>query len=180
MTDGQADDDLSRAEDDPTGWAIRREYRSTYRDTLTGGETLVAGRWWTIDETRPLPDRNRPFELSLDEDVAAELRVELGDTITWDVQGVRIASVITSLRSVDWARLEPNFFAVFEPDALRSAPQMWVLLASADSAQERALLQRDLVISYPNISTIDLTLIQRALDDVVGRVSMVVGFLAGF
>jgi hypothetical protein len=28
------------------GWARRREYRSTYRDSLTGGETLVAGRMW--------------------------------------------------------------------------------------------------------------------------------------
>lgn len=174
-------DEFDEAREDPSGWATRREYRSTYRDTLTAGETLVSGTWWDADDSPAAsPAGGGPFEVSLDQDVASELRVGLGDTITWDVQGVRVPTIITSLRSIDWARLEPNFFAVFEPAALRAAPQMWVLLARADSAETRGLLQRDLVMRYPNVSTIDLTLIQRALDEVIGRVSMVVRFLAGF
>ncbi|NIR28935.1 MAG: hypothetical protein GWO39_04270, partial [Gammaproteobacteria bacterium] len=54
--------------------------------------------------------------------MAAELRVGLGDRITWDVQGVRVDTRITSVRRVDWARFEPNFFVVFEPRALEAAP----------------------------------------------------------
>lgn len=172
-----ADEEAAQAEEDPVGWATRREYRSTYRDTLTAGETLVAGEWRMEEAAK---SAEGPWDLSLDRDVASELNVEVGDRIDWDVQGVRVGTVITSLRSIDWARLEPNFFAVFEPAALRAAPQMWVLLARADSVQERAILQRDLVTRHPNVSAIDLTLIQRALDDVIGRVSMVVRFLAGF
>ena len=52
----------------------------------------------------------------------------IGDRIEWDGQGVRIPTRVTSLREVDWARFEPNFFAVFPPAALEGAPQTWVLL----------------------------------------------------
>src|SRR5690606_5743801 len=96
------------------GWATRREYRSTYRDTLQTSETLVAGEWWGADQS---PGRD-VYEVSLDRDVAAELGVGLGDRIDWDVQGIRVPTTITSLRMVDWARMEPNFYAVFEPAAL--------------------------------------------------------------
>jgi putative ABC transport system permease protein len=57
---------------------------------------------------------------------------------------------------------------------------MWVLLARGDSANTRALAQRDVVTRYPNVSAIDLTLVQRALDDVLGRISLVIRFLAAF
>jgi putative ABC transport system permease protein len=160
----------------PQGWAVRREYRSTFRDTINATETLVAGRWWGAGQQGP----RDVYEVSLDRDVAVELGVDLGDRIDWDVQGVRIPTEVTSLRTIDWARLEPNFFAVFEPAALAAAPQMWVLLARADEEGARSAVQRDIVVNYPNVAAIDLTLVQRALDDVVGRVSLVIRFLAGF
>ncbi len=161
----------------PRNWAVRREYRSTYRDTLTSSEELVAGEWW--DSERETQGRE-PFEVSLETEIAEQLGVDVGDRIDWDVQGVIVPSVVTSLRAVDWARLEPNFFAVFEPAALLEAPQMGVLLARAEDAAVRAAVQRDVVASHSNVSVIDLTLVQRALDEVVGRVSLVVRFLAGF
>ncbi len=167
-----------------TGWAARREYRSTFRDTLQASETIVAGRWWTIDRAASdaSASRSRPerFEVSLDRDVAAELGVGVGDDIDWDVQGVRVPTTVTSLRLVDWARLEPNFYAVFEPDALAGAPGMWIFLGRSEDPAARAIAQRDIVTEFPNVASIDLTLIQRALDDVVGRISLVIRFLAGF
>src|SRR5690606_5542367 len=48
------DDELTASDDErPRGWAVRREYRSTFRDTLTTSETLVAGQWWSTGRTRP-------------------------------------------------------------------------------------------------------------------------------
>src|SRR5690606_36572929 len=104
----------------------------------------------------------------------------IGDRVDWDVQGVYVPSVVASLRAVDWARLVPNFFAVFEPDALEYAPQMWVLLARGEDAEARGLAQRDVVADHSNVSAIDLTLVQAALDEVIGRVSLVIRFLAAF
>ena len=42
------------------------------------------------------------------------MRLTLGDIVTWDVQGVEIPTRVTSSRDVNWARFEPNFFAVFD------------------------------------------------------------------
>jgi putative ABC transport system permease protein len=172
--DDEPGDDQNRRP--PGGWAVRREYRSTYRDTINTSELLIAGRWW--DPGRR--ERRDVYEVSLEREVAEELGVEIGDRIDWDVQGVAVPSVVSSIRQVDWARLEPNFFAVFEPAALLDAPQMWVFLTRAEDATERAMAQRDVVQRFPNVSVIDLTLVQRALDDVIGRVALAIRFLAGF
>ena len=160
----------------PEGWAVRREYRSTFRDTLVGSERLVRGAWWDRDAGVP----NGPAPVSLEEDIAGDLAVGLGDRIVWDVQGVRIPTQVASIREVDWARFEPNFFAVFPPAVLSAAPHTWVLLARVPEERDRALLQARAVQRFPNVSAVDLTQVQRALDQVLDRVAAVVQFLAGF
>jgi putative ABC transport system permease protein len=106
--------------------------------------------------------------------------VELGDEIVWDVQGVRVPTRVTSVRDVDWQRLEPNFFAVFPVKVLEDAPHTWVLLARSPDAPARARVQRDVVRGFPNVAILDLTQVQAALDDVLGRVAAVIRFLAAF
>jgi putative ABC transport system permease protein len=161
----------------PEGWAVRREYRSTYRDSVVGSEKLVEGSFWRAGEARR---PGEPAPVSLEKGIAEDLRVGVGDLVTWDVQGVQVPTRVTSLREVDWARLEPNFFAVFPADALAGAPQTWVVMASAPDAAARARAQRDVVRAYPNVASVDLTEVQAALDDVLGRISLVIRFLAGF
>ncbi|CAA9331518.1 MAG: ABC transporter, fused permease protein [uncultured Gemmatimonadetes bacterium] len=161
----------------PEGWALRREYRSTFRDHLIGSEKLAEGKLWAPGGGGA---RGGLAEVSIDGTITEDLAVELGDTIVWDVQGVRIATRITSIRNVDWQRLEPNFFAVFPTRVLRSAPQTWVLLARAPDAAARARVQRDVVRRYSNVAVLDLTEVQAAVDEVLGRVAAVIRFLAGF
>jgi putative ABC transport system permease protein len=156
-------------------WALRREYRNTYRDTLVDSEELLAGEWWT--EPRPAGALPR---ISIEEEVAGELGVGIGDRITWNVQGVEMETRITSLRRVAWARFAPNFFVVFEPGVLERAPQTFVTLTRIDDPTRRAELQRDVVLAHPNVSALDLTLVQRAMDDVLRTVSLAVRFMALF
>ena len=44
-TDGQEREEEERPTR-PEGWALRREYRSTYRDSLATSERVVEGHWW--------------------------------------------------------------------------------------------------------------------------------------
>ena len=158
-------------------WALRREYRSSYRDTLVASERLTAGRWFDGGESGGgdvLPS------VSMERELAGELGVTIGDTIVWDVQGVRIATRVANLREVNWARFEPNFFVVFEPGVLERAPQSHVLLTQASDAMARARLQRQVVDRFPNISSIDLALIQEALQRILARVSLAIRFMALF
>lgn len=159
-------------------WAVRREYRSSYRDTLTGTETVVQGKWW--DRDIGTPPRGAPAQVSLEADIALDLGVTLGDEIVWDVQGAEIKSRVASLREVNWGRFETNFFAVFQPGVLEQAPQMFVTLVRVDSAAIRGRLQRTMAERYPNITALDLSQIQQALDAILDRGALIVRFLAGF
>lgn len=167
----------------PELWALRRQYRNTFRQELGAAEELVAGRWWdgspgseddTEVDTGGLPG------VSLERDISEDLRTELGDTITWEVAGREISTVVTSIRSVDWNRLEPNFFAVVEPGAMDEAPHTVIMVARIPDAEARAAFQRKLVSAFPNVSALDFSRVQQAIDDILGRVRQAVAFLGGF
>jgi putative ABC transport system permease protein len=87
---------------------------------------------------------------------------------------------VRSLRTVNFARFEPNFFVVFPDGPLRDAPQMFVVLSRVEDAQERARFQRRLVERFPNVTAIDLSLVQQTIERVLSRVSMAVRFMAVF
>ena len=163
------------------GWAIRREYRSTYRDSSTAGETITSGKWFS---PRPAADSvltpGDTGEVSLDAGVAGELKVGVGDEITWNVQGVDIPTRVTSLRDVKWTRFEPNFFAVFPSRVLRAAPHQFTVLASVPGATNVAVLQRDVVHRFPNVSSIDLSLVTETIGKIISRVATAVRFMALF
>ncbi len=155
------------------GWAFRREYRSSYRNYLTDTETLLAGTFTpAVPRGTPVPP------ISLEEEIAAELGVTLGDTLVWDVQGVEIPTVVGSIRRVDWRRFRTNFFVLFPQGVLEEAPQMFVLLVRADSASPR--IQRAVIEAFPNVSAIDLQLILNVADEIFGRIALVLQFMALF
>jgi putative ABC transport system permease protein len=159
------------------GWALRREFRSTYRDKPAASETITDGKWFSAEALKAPQDTG---EVSLEEGIAKELNVKLGDVITWNVQSVDIPTRITSLRKVVWTRFEPNFFAVFAPPVLRDAPKQYVMLAQVKDQATLPLLQRSVVNRFPNISSIDLTAIKRTVDRIVARVSLAIRFMALF
>ena len=153
-------------------WALRREFRSTFRDTLTESERIVAGRWFAPSRSDNLG------EVSLDTTVAGELGVRLNDTITWNVQGVLIPTLVTSYREVKWQSFSPNFFAVFNTASLDKAPKQYAILVRAPDASAIAHLQRDVVAGFPSVSSLDLTLVQQTVTSVLGKVTMAIRFLA--
>ncbi len=156
-------------------WVVRREYRSTYRDTLVASERVVAGRWWSA-----VRDRSAPAQVSLEQEIARDLGVRVGDEIVWDVQGVALPSRVASLREVEWARFEPNFFAVFAPGALDEAPRTYVTLTRVDRPAARGIFQRQLAERFGNVSVLDLTVLQETLERLIGRVTLAIRFLALF
>ena len=159
------------------GWALRREYRSTFRDTVTNGEKIVEGKWFSAAALKGESDTG---EVSFEKDVADELRIKLGDVVTWNVQGVEIPARVTSLREVTWERFEPNFFAVFASPVMRNAPKQHVILASVSGSPVVAALQRDVVQRFPNVSSVDLSLIRQTIEKIVAKVSTAIRFMALF
>ena len=158
-------------------WALRREYRSTYRDTLTASEKITQGKWFSREALAAHRDTG---EVSIAGDVAEELRLHVGDVVTWDVQGVQVPTRVTSLREVTWTRFQPNFFAVFSPPSLEAAPKQYVFLTTVNGAGAVARLQRDIVSRFPNVSSIDLSLIKDAVERISAKVTAAIRFMALF
>jgi putative ABC transport system permease protein len=96
------------------------------------------------------------------------------------VQGIRIPTRVASLREVDWARFEPNFFVVFEPGSLEGAPHTLVTLTRIERPTDRGAFQRRLAERLPNVTTLDLSVVQEALEQLVDRVVLAIRFMAGF
>ncbi len=154
----------------------RREYRSTYRDTLVKSETMTAGQWF---DKAPAPPAGMS-RVSLDESIASELMVKVGDQLTWNVQGAMVKTVVSSTRKVNFARFEPNFFVVFEPSAISDAPKQFAVIASVSGDSAVATLQRDVVRKYPNVSSLDISLITRTIGNILEKVSDAIRFMAVF
>jgi putative ABC transport system permease protein len=161
---------LAEHSDGGRGWVFRREYRSTFNDHLRDGERITAGHWVSqvaADSTNAVP-------ISLEQEIAQDLEVGLGDELVFDVQGVPVVTRVTSLREVEWRRIQPNFFVVFPRGVLESAPAMHVLVTRVGSSQDSARMQRAVVKAFPNVSVIDLTLVLQTVDAILGKISFVI------
>ena len=156
-------------------WALRREYRSTYRNHLTGTEKIIEGTW-----QGKVPPNTQPIPISLEKGIAESLQVSLGDELEFELQGVALPVRVGSIREVDWQRVQPNFFTVFPAGVLESAPQFYAIVTRADSSQVSADVQRRVVERFPNVSMVDLALVLNTLDSILGRVSSAIRFVALF
>ena len=167
-------DELQKLREGEHGnWALRREYRCTYRDHLSDAETLVEG---SLQPRAAGSD----IRVSLEQRIARELKVAVGDRITFDVQGIPVEVTVGSIRSVAWRTFQPNFFVLFPAGVLEDAPQFHVIVTRTDSREQSAELQRDLVRRFPNVSAIDLSLVLDTIDSVLNRLTFVIRFMALF
>ena len=157
-------------------WALNREYRVTYRDSMLESETLVAGQWH--EAVRSAEDT---VFISLEERFGREdLKLEIGDPLSFNVQGKLIAARVGSFRKIDFGRFQTNFMVVFPTGVLESAPQFHVVVTRTASIETSAKFQRSVVEKFPNVSVIDLTLVLNTIDEVLNKVSFVIRFMALF
>ncbi|HSL18412.1 MAG TPA: FtsX-like permease family protein [Methylomirabilota bacterium] len=135
-------------------WVLTREQRLTSLETLPDDNVVVEGALWSH------PDR---AEVSVERDFAADLGVGVGDTLTFDVQGVPLELLVSSLRTVEWESFAINFFLVVEPGVLERAPRFRIAAARLDAAAELPLQDR-LAAAFPNVTVLRL---REVLDKVV-------------
>jgi putative ABC transport system permease protein len=156
-------------------WTLRREYRSTFRGALANTETVTAGEFvGRVSGTETV------IPISMEEGLAKDMQIGLGDELEFDVQGVPLKARVASLRRVDWKRLSPNFFVVFPEGVLEAAPKFHLVAAHAADAGESARVQQAVVAAFPNVSALDLALVMKTLDGIFSKVQFVVQFMSLF
>ena len=155
-------------------WVLNHEFRTTYRDSLISSEEIIGGTW--IPEIAS----GEPVMISISEDLAKNAKVDIGDQIIFNVQGVLMETTVGSIRKVDWARIQMNFSIVFPRGVLEDAPQFHVLTTYVPDDASSATLQRDLVKKFPNVSVLDLRQMSALIENILDKISWVINFMAFF
>jgi putative ABC transport system permease protein len=147
-----------------------REYFVTYREAPIAADEVVEGTFWTGRPARQ--------EISLDLGLATNLGLELGDTLTLDIQGVPLEGVVTSFRRIKWQAMVPNAMIVLSPGPIEEAPRMYVGSFRLEDEAARRRLEGDLARAYPNVTAVDVTDAVGTVRMILGRISAILGFLS--
>jgi putative ABC transport system permease protein len=159
----------------PERWAVNRPYQSTFRDHLVDSEEIVEGEF-----VGRVAAGAGVVPVSVEQELAGDLGVEIGDRLTWDVEGLDVETEVRSLREVDWQRVQPNFFVVFPEGPLNEAPQSAIITTQAGGPEESARLQRVLVERFPSVSAVDVRQVLESVRTVLDQVAFVLRFMAAF
>jgi len=155
-------------------WSFNREYSVTYREKLIASEKISDGEWVGTSKA------GEPAHISISKGFAKSINANIGDELLFNVQGALIKTVVGSLREIEWNRVQTNFLVLFPEGVLEEAPQFNVLITKTNSTDYAARYQQAIVRNFPNISIIDLGLILNTLEEVLGRISFVIRFMALF
>ncbi|MBI2218351.1 MAG: ABC transporter permease [Candidatus Rokubacteria bacterium] len=154
-------------------WYFTREYVLTAAADRPGQNRLVRGRWWTPSDTAARP------RVSVEEEAAKVLRVDVGSRLTFDVQGVPVEAEVMSVRRVDWQSLSMNFFMILSPGVLDGAPATWVGTARVPVARETRV-QDAVVGAFPNVTAIAVRDVLERVASVLDRIADAVRLVAVF
>lgn len=171
---GIAVQELARQKNEKDRWAYSREYRSSYRSTLNDGELLLSG---TLPSTVN-PNAELAIPVTLEKRIAEELSVNLGDKLTFNVQGLEITTIVSGIRKANWRKLQPNVFVLFPPGVLEDAPQMFIQTAQLNSEQEVIDLQRNFAQQLPNVTIIDLRSLAKTVAEISNKLLAAIAILA--
>jgi putative ABC transport system permease protein len=153
-------------------WRFTREYVLTYADAPPANTVLTRGRWWSAD------DRGRAW-VSVEAEAARALGVDVGGSLTFDVQGVPVTAEVLSLRKVDWQTLGANFFVIFSPGPLDGAPFAYLATARVPPGAD-AVVQERVAAAFPNVTAIPVRDVLERVTGVVDRIAIAVRLVALF
>jgi len=154
-------------------WYLTREYVLTWAAEPPAATVIVGGRWWSPSEAAARP------RVSVEDEAAKYFGVGVGDTLTFDVQGVPLEAEVTSLRKIDWQTLSANFFMILSPGALDGAPATYMATARVPATVETEL-QDKVVAAFPNVTAIPLRSVLERVSEVLAQISFAVRFMAAF
>jgi putative ABC transport system permease protein len=146
------------------GSQLTSERALTWSLEAPGNNEIVAGRWWAED--------SQEAEASLELDYAQDFGLELGDRMEFDVGGRRVWATVTSIRSLEWESMTPNFFIILSPGALQDFPATYMTSFYLDPTEKVFL--NTLLGQYPTITVIEIDALIAQVQKIVGQVSQAV------
>jgi len=139
-------------------------FNLSYVNQLPPANQLQAGHFWQPHDTG---------ELSVEQGLAQELGIQLGDTLRFQTAGQEMAAKVTSLRTVQWDSLRVNFFILTTPDVLQGLPTTYL---TAIYVTNPAMLTQ-LLHQFPSITIIDLQAMLSQVRRLMDRATLAIEYV---
>ena len=147
---------------------VEREFNLSHSAALPAHNQLSGGAW-TPEEKEGV---------SVEQGLADQLGLKLGDTLRFDIAGVLVDSRITSLRKVDWGSMRVNFFVLYPRADMPELPVSFISAYRSPAGEgAAAALDRKLVNAFPNLTLIDVSAELQQVQQVLEQVIMAVQLL---
>jgi putative ABC transport system permease protein len=157
-------------EGDRNSPTLRRELNLTWTASLPPNNSVLAGRWH---------GEQRVAEISVESGMAERLGLALGDSLGFRIGDQTLSARISSIRSVKWDSMQPNFFVIFAPGQLDALPAS--AIASVFVPPDASAMMPQFVKSFPGVTVLALDKlianIQAVFDQVIGAIQLLLGFL---
>jgi putative ABC transport system permease protein len=148
---------------------LGREANLTWSSKLQKENKITQGRW--LDEWQD----GDTYGVSVEARLAERLDIKMGDTLTFNVGSEIIDVQVTSLREVNWQTMQPNFFFVIQPEAMRDFTPTY--MTSFHLATERKSEITRLMQPFASVTLFDVDARLNQLRDIVDQVSLAVEFI---
>jgi putative ABC transport system permease protein len=145
----------------------------TFLDRLPKDNTVSKGEWWFHGETLP-----RPL-VSVEEEAAKHLGLDLGSVIEFDIQGTTLAAEVSSIRKVEWNNFSTNFYMILSPGALEGAPFTYVATVRV-KREDEVPLQHAVVAAFPNVTAINIGEVMEGFTRILEHLSFAIRAVALF
>jgi putative ABC transport system permease protein len=153
---------------------LGREANLTWSNSLQKGSQVIAGEWLGEKNSSDTAAQ-RPYEVSIEEGIAQRMRLSLGDKLTFNIGSEIVELNVTSIRDVNWQSMQPNFFFVIEPRAMKSFIPTYI--SSFNLPSQRKADITELMQPFANVTLIDVDARINQLRNIVDQVSMAVEFI---
>lgn len=160
------------APDSPALSTVQRDLNLTWTEQVPKGNQVTDGQWWSTTGPSDL------VEISVEQELAKRLDLQLGDSVTFNLGGQIINSKVRNFRSVDWGSMQPNFFVIFSPERLGNLPYTWI--TSFYLAPEKSTELRQLNQNFPAVSLLRIEALLGQLRAILAQVTLAVEFILLF
>ncbi|MCG5291652.1 ABC transporter permease [Providencia rettgeri] len=142
---------------DPNNNTVRRELSLTWQSDLAPANVVDEGTW-----------PPKAGEVSIEQTVVKELGLKLGDKLTFNAGAQVFSATVSSIRTVDWESLRPNFYFIFSEESLSQMPATWLSSFHYDGDGQ---LLTQLSRHYPTINVLDTGAIITQIQQILQQVS---------
>lgn len=144
--------------------ALNRELNLTWMEELPEDNGIVAGQWFTNGQTDGV---------SIEAELAGKLGVEVGDELGFTIGSEKISETVTSVRTVQWDSMKPNFYMAFPPGGgLEDMPATWITAFYLPADLKSQL--NDFSRRFPTVSVLEIDHVIERIQEIVRQVTQAI------